>query len=48
MTNLIQTNNQMTLKTVDDFYSKIRANLTLHMKTFLTYVIIGLITQIFL
>ncbi|MSP11098.1 MAG: hypothetical protein EXR14_05840 [Pelagibacteraceae bacterium] len=35
MTNLIQTNNQMTLKTVDDFYSRIRANLTLHMKTFL-------------
>ena len=35
MTNLIQTNNQMTLKTVDDFYSKIRINLTLHMKTFL-------------
>ena len=25
----------MTLKTVDDFYSKIRINLTLHMKTFL-------------
>jgi hypothetical protein len=35
MTNLIQTKNQVTLKTVDDFYSKIRANLTLHMKTFL-------------
>ena len=35
MTNLIKTENQMTLKTVDDFYSKIRINLTLHMKTFL-------------
>jgi hypothetical protein len=37
MTNLAQkkTNNEIVLRTVEDFYSKIKNNITLHMKTFL-------------